>query len=122
MSDVAICSARSRLVRAAEAVDLFCYQAAKWIGAYAAALGGLDSLVFSGGIGENSPEVRKRICSRLGFLGVRLDRRRNAAGAPRISAAAGPVAVRVIRTDEELMIARTVARVLGLAGSRKNTS
>lgn len=113
---------RARDVRAAEAVDLFCYQAAKWIGAYAAALGGLDSLVFSGGIGENSPEVRKRICSRLGFLGVRLDRRRNAAGAPRISAAAGPVAVRVIRTDEELMIARTVARVLGLAGSRKNTS
>jgi len=110
---------RGRDARAAEAVELFCYQAAKWIGAYAAVLGGLDGLVFSGGIGENAPEVRARICSRLGFLGVRLDARRNRAGAPLISAAAGAVAVRVIRTDEELMIARSVARVTGLGAQRK---
>jgi acetate kinase len=112
---------RGRDARAAEAVELFCYQAAKWIGAYAAVLGGLDGLVFSGGIGENAPEVRARICSRLGFLGVRLDARRNRAGAPLISVA-GAVAVRVIPTDEELMIARSAARVTGLGGRRKHLS
>ena len=68
-------------VRAAEAVELFCYQARKWIGAFAAALGGLDTLVFAGGIGENSPEVRARICAGLEFLGVALDAGRNEAGA-----------------------------------------
>jgi acetate kinase len=104
----------SRDIRAAEAVDLFCYQAKKWIGAYAGALGGLDTLVFSGGIGESSPAVRARICDGLGFLGIELDGRRNAANSPLISRAAGPVAVRVIRTDEELMIARSVMRALGL--------
>ncbi len=103
-----------RDIRAAEAVGLFCYQAKKWIGAYAAALGGLDTLVFSGGIGESSPVVRARICDGLGFLGIELDGRRNAANSPLISRAAGPVAVRVIRTDEELMIARSVMRALGL--------
>ncbi len=103
--------------RAAEAVELFCYQARKWIGAYAAALGGLDTLVFSGGIGENSPAVRGRICRGLGFLGVRIDARRNAANAPVISVVRGAATVRVIRTDEELMIARSVARLLG-AGRR----
>ncbi len=66
-------------VRAAEAVALFCYQAKKWIGAYAAALGGLDTLVFAGGIGENAPAVRERICDGLGFLGIELDAARNAA-------------------------------------------
>jgi len=101
----------SRDARAAEAVDLFCYQASKWIGAYAAALGGLDTLVFAGGIGENAPPVRDRICRGLGFLGIRLDARRNAANSPLISR--GGVAVRIIRTDEELMIARAVLRVLG---------
>ena len=95
-------------------MGLFCYQAKKWIGAYAAALGGLDTLVFSGGIGESSPVVRARICDGLGFLGIELDGRRNAANSPLISRAAGPVAVRVIRTDEELMIARSVMRALGL--------
>ena len=60
-------------VRAAEAVALFCYQAKKWIGAFAAALGGLDTLVFAGGIGENAPPVRERICDGLGFLGIELD-------------------------------------------------
>jgi acetate kinase len=96
--------------RAAEAVALFCYQAKKWIGAYAAALGGLDTLVFAGGIGENAPPIRERICAGLGFLGVGLDRRRNARTAPLISPDAGRVKVRVIRTDEELMIARSAWR------------
>ena len=100
--------------RAAEAVALFCYQAKKWIGAYAAALGGLDTLVFSGGIGENAPVIRERICAGLGFLGLKLSRPRNARHAPLISTDAGRVAVRVIRTDEELMIARSVYRMLAL--------
>jgi acetate kinase len=99
--------------RAADAVALFCYQAKKWVAAMAAALGGLDTLVFAGGIGENAPEVRSRICDGLGFLGVRLDDGRNAADAAVISAADGPAAVRVIRTDEESMIVQEVRRVLG---------
>lgn len=101
-------------VRAAEAVALFCYQAKKWIGAYAAALGGLDTLVFAGGIGENAAPVRGRICEGLDFLGLKLDESRNAAHANVISSDASPVTVRIIRTDEELMIARSVCRVLGL--------
>jgi acetate kinase len=101
-------------VRAAEAVALFCYQVKKWIGAFAAALGGLDTLVFAGGIGENAPAVRARICDGLGFLGIGIDEKRNAANEGVISAAASRVAVRVIRTDEERMIAKTVCRVLGL--------
>ena len=101
-------------VRAAEAVALFCYQAKKWIGAYAAALGGLATLVFAGGIGENSPVVRTRICERLNFLGIELDKSRNAKTAAVISKNSSRVTVRVIRTDEELMIARSVGRVLGL--------
>ncbi len=98
--------------RAAIAVELFCYQVRKWIGSFAAALGGLDTLVFSAGIGENSPVVRRRICAGLEFLGVGLDRRRNARNLPLISPDSRPVKVRVIRTDEELMIARSVARIL----------
>ena len=101
-------------VRAAEAVAMFCYQVKKWIGAFAAALGGLDTLVFAGGIGESAPTVRARICDGLGFLGIELEEKRNAANQGVISAAAGRVVVRVIHTDEELMIARTVCRVLGL--------
>ena len=101
-------------VRAAEAVALFCYQVKKWIGAFAAALGGLDTLVFAGGIGENAPTVRARICDGLGFLGIELEEKRNAANEGVISAAASRVAVRVIHTDEERMIAKTVCRVLGL--------
>jgi acetate kinase len=104
----------SRDERAADAITLFCYQARKWIGAYAAALGGLDTLVFAGGIGENAPPVRARICRDLGFLGLELDPRRNARNAPLISPDAGRVRVRVIHTDEELMIARYVSRLLGL--------
>jgi acetate kinase len=101
-------------VRAAEAVALFCYQVKKWIGAFAAALGGLDTLVFAGGIGENAPTVRARICDGLGFLGIELDEKRNAANDGVISAAASRVALRVIPTNEELMIAKMVCRVLGL--------
>lgn len=100
-------------VRAAEAVALFCYQAKKWIGSFAAALGGLDTLVFAGGIGENAPIVRWRICDGLGFLGIELNEERNTKNAPLISTASRRVAVRVIRTDEELMIARSVLRVIG---------
>ena len=102
-------------VRAAEAVALFCYQIKKWIGAYAAALGGLDTLVFSGGIGENCPPIRARICEGLGFLGIELNKTGNAENAAVISADGSRVAARVIRTDEELMIAQLVCRVLGLA-------
>jgi acetate kinase len=106
-------------VRAAEAVALFCYQAKKWIGAFAAALGGVDTLVFAGGIGENAPLIRERICDGLGFLGVELDPQRNAKNAPLISPDVGRVKLRVIRTDEQLMIARSVARVLNLGSAGK---
>ena len=99
-------------IRAAEAVALFCYQAKKCIGAYAAALGGLDTLIFAGGIGENAPLVRARICEGLGFLGIELHDSRNAAQASMISADTSQVTVRVMRTDEEQMIARSVSRVL----------
>jgi len=99
-------------VRAAEAVEMFCYQTRKWIGSFAAVLGGVETLVFAGGIGENAAEVRARICSGLQFLGFELDEARNRVNAPVISADTSRVAVRVIRTDEELMIARSVSRIL----------
>jgi len=101
-------------VRAAEAVALFCYQAKKWVGAFTAALGGLDTLVFSAGIGERSASIRSRICQGLDFLGVELHDGRNAAHAPVISAEGSRVTVRVIPTNEELMIARSASRVLRL--------
>jgi len=101
-------------VRAAEAVALFCYQVKKWIGSFAAALGGLDTLVFAGGIGENAPPIRARICDGLGFLGIELDEKRNVANAGVISSEISRNSVRVIRTDEEWVIASTVCRVLGL--------
>lgn len=101
-------------VRAAEAVAVFCYQVKKWIGAFAAALGGIDTLIFSGGIGENAPAVRGRACEGLGFLGIDIDDERNTAGAEVISRPRSRVTVRVMHTDEESMIARTVGRVLGL--------
>jgi acetate kinase len=100
--------------RAAEAVEIFCYQVKKWIGAFAAALGGLDTLVFAGGIGENCPSVRARICDGLEFFGIELEEKWNAANEGVISTAAGRVVVRVVHTDEELMIARTVCHVLDL--------
>jgi acetate kinase len=101
-------------VRAAEAVALFCYQVRKWIGAYAAALGGLNTLVFAGGIGENAPVIRARICEGMEFLGIAIDEKQNAANEGVISTQASRVAIRVIHTDEELTIARSVCRVLGL--------
>lgn len=97
-------------IRAREAVDLFCYQAKKWIGAFAASLGGLDTLVFSGGIGENSSEVRSRICEGLGFLGISLDVKQNRKGDGIISRNRSRVKVRVIRTDEEAQIAGEVLK------------
>jgi acetate kinase len=105
--------------RAAEAIALFCYQVKKWVGAFAAALGGIDTLIFAGGIGENSPTVRARICEGLGFLGIELDRTRNAATAPLISSDAARVKTRVMHTDEELVIARSVANVLRLGSARE---
>lgn len=98
--------------RAAEAVALFCYQVKKWIGAFAAALGGLDTLVFAGGIGENAPVVRARICEGLEFLGVSVDPGRNAGNAPLVSTDASRVQVRVMPTDEDVMIAKSVFRLL----------
>jgi acetate kinase len=99
--------------RAREAIAIFCYQAKKWIGAYSAALGGLDTLVFAGGIGENSAAMRRRICDGLQFLGIELDDARNVEHAACIST--GRVAVRVIRTDEESVIASLTAQCLGLS-------
>jgi acetate kinase len=109
--------------RAAEAVDLFCYQVKKWIGAFAAALGGLDTLVFAGGIGEKAPVVRARICHGLEFLGIDLEEKQNVANAGVISRDASRATVRVIRTDEEQMIARSVCRALGLgmASEKRNS-
>jgi acetate kinase len=98
--------------RAREALEIFCYQAKKWIGAFAAALGGLDTLVFAGGIGENSAAIRGRICDELQFLGIALDDSRNTEDAACIST--DRVAVRVIRTDEESVIANLTAQCLGL--------
>jgi acetate kinase len=112
MHDLLECETQD--VRAAEAISLFCYQIKKWIGVFAAALGGLDTLVFAGGIGENASTIRTRICDGLGFLGIELEEKRNAASEGVISAAASRVPVRVIHTDEEWMIASTVCLVLGL--------
>jgi acetate kinase len=98
--------------RAAEAIEVFCYQIKKWIGAFAAALGGLDALVFSGGIGENAPEIRSRICHDLAFLGIELDNIKNDKNESFISSGTGKVIVRVIKTNEQLMIARLVWKVM----------
>jgi acetate kinase len=108
-----LCAIEATDVRAAEAAALFCYQAKKWIGSFAAALGGLDTLVFTGGIGENAALIRTRICEGLGFLGIEIHKSRNAENAAVISNDTSRVTVRVICTDEELMIARSVCRLLG---------
>jgi acetate kinase len=108
----------SRDTRAAEAVAVFCYQGKKWIGAYAAALGGLDQLVFSGGIGEHASVVRARMCDGLAFLGIQLDPARNEAHDAVISGPGSRVTVRVIHTDEERHIAQSVCRLLSVAGNR----
>jgi acetate kinase len=102
---------------AAEAVDVFCYQARKYIGAYAAALGGIDALVFTGGIGEQSAQIRWRICEKLAFLGLRLQPELNEQNAPLISTEDSDVEVHAIKTDEQAMVARHVRTVLGPAES-----
>ncbi|MBH0191837.1 MAG: acetate/propionate family kinase [Nitrospira sp.] len=98
--------------RAADAVSLFCYQAKKWIGALAAALGGVDTLVFSAGIGEHAPVIRARICEGLEFLGITIDRLRNEKNDAVISKEDGRATVRVIHTDEEHEIAASVMALL----------
>ena len=98
--------------RSAEAIAVFCYQIKKTIGSLAAVLGGVDTIVFSGGIGENIPEIRSRICDGLAFLGIELDEIKNQKSDLIISASTGRVCVRVIATNEELMIARLVGQVL----------
>ncbi len=95
-------------------MSLFCYQVKKWIGAFAAVLNGLDTLVFAGGIGEKSPVIRARICNGLEFLGIELEEKQNMANAPVISKNEGRTTVRVISTDEELVIAKTVSQILNL--------
>ena len=98
--------------RAAEAIDFFCYQTRKYIGAYTVVLGGLNTLVFSGGIGEHAPEIREMICKDLQFLGIDLDKKKNNKNEAIISKVTSKVVVRVIPTNEELMIARLVCRVI----------
>lgn len=98
--------------RARDALDLFCYQAKKWIGSFAAALGGVDTLVFAGGVGENAAPIRARICEGLEFLGLRLEGGANTRAAGIISSKQSRVAVRIIRTDEEIVIAEQTARLL----------
>jgi len=98
--------------RAAVAVQLFCYRVKKYIGAYAAALGGLDVLAFSGGIGENAPVIRERICAGLDFLGVDIDPSANQANSPLISRTTSRVKICVVRADEESVIAQHVFSVL----------
>jgi acetate kinase len=100
--------------RAAEALAVFCYVIKKWIGAFAAALGGVDTLVFAGGIGENAAPLRARICEGLEFLGIELDPARNAAGAPLLSADSSRAQVRIIHTDEESVIASSTLHALGM--------
>jgi acetate kinase len=100
--------------RAAEALALFCYQVKKWIGSFAAALAGVDTLVFAGGIGENAAPVRERICAGLDFLGIDIDETANSRHAQQISTEESSVTVRVIRTDEESVIAALSIAVLEL--------
>jgi acetate kinase len=108
----------SETAEARLAVDYFVYRCAKEIGALAAVLGGIDGLVFTAGIGENSPEVRRRVCQASAWLGIDLDESANAARGPRISRAGSRVSAWVIPTNEELMIARHTGRVLGLIEAR----
>ncbi len=101
--------------RAKEAIELFCYQTKKWIGSFAAALGGLDTLVFSGGIGEHSPEVRSKICDGLEFIGIELDEIKNMNNEALIATEDSKVNVHVIKTNEEEMIAKLVSRILNFS-------
>jgi acetate kinase len=99
-------------IRAAEAVNLFCYQAKKWIGSFMAVLGGLDVLVFTGGIGEHAAAIRQRICEGLEYTGIEIDLKSNEQGINIISSSTGKVVVYVIATNEEFMIAKLVSNVL----------
>ena len=110
-------------VRARESVALFSYQVKKWISAFAAAIGGLDIVVFAGGIGENAPDIRPRLCEGLGFLSIELDQERNCTvgGDGAISAAHGRVDVRVIHTDEERVMAQMTGQVLGLTHTKETS-
>jgi acetate kinase len=110
MRDLLACEATEP--HAAEAIGLFCYTIKKMIGAYAAILGGLDSLIFTGGIGENATVIRQRVCEGLEFLGIQLDPERNLRHSFLISTEQSHVAIHVIKTDEELEIARSVKEVL----------
>lgn len=114
----ALLAARSSDPRAELAVALFCYSARKWIGALSTVLGGLDSLVFTGGIGEHAAPIRESICRELAFLGISLDPGRNARSESVISAEGTRVTVRVIPTDEELVVARHTAGLISRAGGR----
>jgi acetate kinase len=98
--------------RAAQAVELFCYQAKKFLGALAAVLGGLDTLIFTGGIGEKAASIRRRICGNMEFSGILLDRSLNETNSPVISRLDSPVTVPVVKTNEELMIARHARETL----------
>ena len=98
---------------AREAVELFCYRIVREIGSLAAALGGLDALVFTGGIGEHAAPVRERVCRACGWLGVELDAAANDAGARRVSTSASAIDVLVLPTNEEWMIARHTAELIG---------
>ncbi|QOW11820.1 acetate/propionate family kinase [Kaistella flava (ex Peng et al. 2021)] len=106
--------------RAAEAIDLFCYQTKKWIGSFTAVLEGLDVLVFSGGIGEHAPEVRSKICDGLEFLGIELDEINNMNNRTIISTEKSKVKVFVIQTNEELMIAKLVNGLLNSSVKSEN--
>jgi len=101
-------------------VALFCYQAKKWVGSFVAALGGLDILVFAGGIGENSPQIRSRICKGLQCFGIELSEKLNNANAPVISTDNSRVKIRVIKTDEEWMMAKTVREMLNKSENIKS--
>jgi acetate kinase len=115
-----LCAREDTDSRAAEAVNLFCYQVKKWVGSFAAALGGLDTLIFSAGIGENAPLIRQRVCDGLGFLGVELDPQRNAKNLSIISPEGSGAKIRIVRTDEELMLAKYAIRALNLGSFRQN--
>lgn len=113
-ADMQLLLARRNDPAAIEAVEFFCHHARRQLGALTASLGGIDRLVFTGGIGANAPAVRERICEGLGYLGVALDTKRNSAGEPIISVAGSPVVVEAFDTDEEQTIADHVWRLLGL--------
>lgn len=100
-------------IRASDAIEFFCYQTKKWIGSFTTVLNGIDTVVFSGGIGQHSPEVRSKIVAGLSFLGIELDELKNMNNEPIISSTKSSVTVHVIRTNEEVMIAKLVSSLLG---------